>query len=80
MQRFGRGTNIYGSSAAMLSGLTQNINKKLMFIILINDGPILTSTLAAGIVPGCVCLRSWRREEETTGATSTDHAGNSSIS
>ena len=35
----------------MLSGLTQIIIKKLFFIILVNNEPILTSTLAAGIVP-----------------------------
>ena len=43
--------NIYRSSAVMLSGLTQ-ILKKLFFIVLINNEPTLTSTLAAGIVPG----------------------------
>ena len=41
------GLNIYGSSAAMLYGLTQNI---CILIILINNEQILTSMLAAGIV------------------------------
>ena len=41
--------NIYGSSTAMLSGLTPTIKKKKLFFI--NNEPIFTSTLAAGIVP-----------------------------
>ena len=35
----------------MLSGLTQKLKKKVGFIVLINNEPILTSTLAVGIVP-----------------------------
>ena len=35
----------------MYVGLTQNIFLNIFFIILINNEPILTSTLAAGIVP-----------------------------
>ena len=44
--------NNYGSSPAMLSGLTKKRKRKkeVVFIILINNEPILTSTLAAGIV------------------------------
>ena len=58
----------------MLSGL---IIKKLIFIILINNGPTLTSTLAAGIVPDVFAGDAKRRRLE---ATSTAHAGNSSVS
>ena len=35
----------------MLSGLTKKFKTKVGFIVLINNEPMLTSILAAGIVP-----------------------------
>ena len=61
-----------------------NPKKSSILIILINKEPILTSTLAAGIVQDCLLEKARevkrRQLEATPTATSTAQARNSSVS
>ena len=59
----------------MLYELTQ-----IFLIILINNQTMLTSTLAAGIVLDALALEAGDAKRRRLKATSTAHAGNSSVS